>query len=160
MTIRPYFLRLVLRFALCATLTPRRSPVSGIPHGRMNYEWLNSGRFGGSQPSKVPSYVPALPVHMHSPKGRACPPRLVSLWETKSLRDRNIPMVWNVAPGRGIISFSPDCARNFPQEIQKSGPVPLATAGTLVHAVALRYSAICSMSASRFSYGKPLSAST
>jgi hypothetical protein len=24
--------------------------------------------------------------------------RLVSLWETKSLRDRNIPMHWNVAP--------------------------------------------------------------
>ena len=59
------------------------------------------------------------------PKGALAPPRLVSLWETKSLRDRNIPMIWNVAPSRGINTASAECARKFPQEFQQSAPVPL-----------------------------------
>jgi len=40
------------------------------------------------------------------PKAALARPRLVSLWETKSLRDRSIPMVWNVAPSRGKLTRS------------------------------------------------------
>ena len=71
------------------------------------------------------------------PKGALAHPRLVSLRETKSLRDRNIPKIWNVAPLGGIITSSADWARKIPQDFQQSAPVPSQHHAFRTHDVAL-----------------------